>query len=121
VAEALEAPGLETRQIRSLFIGMIGYMYILECCDGSYYTGSALDLHVRIKQHQAGRGANYTLNRLPVKLIYWEKYDKVHEAFNREKQVQGWTRKKKKALIDGRHELLPSLAIAYKDLRNMKK
>jgi len=76
-----------------------GYTYILECCDGTYYTGSTIDLKKRILEHQNGMGANHTKNRLPVKLIYFEEYDKIFKAFNREKQIQGWSRKKKEALI----------------------
>lgn len=95
---------------------MKGYMYILECVDGSYYTGSTHDLEKRLTQHQAGEGANHTKKRLPVKLIYWEEYERIDMAFYREKQVQGWSRRKKQALINGEQELLPPLAIAYRDL-----
>jgi len=96
---------------------MIGYMYILECSDGSYYTGSTTNLELRLQQHQNGEGANHTKKRLPVKLVYYEEYARIDEAFYREKQVQGWCRKKKEALIHGKPELLPKLAIAYRDLR----
>ena len=75
-------------------------MYILRCNDGSYYTGSAKDLEYRFFQHQNGLGANYTKKRLPVKLIYCEEYERIDDAFFREKQIQGWTRKKKEALIN---------------------
>ena len=85
-------------------------MYILECSDGSYYTGSTGDLAVRLAQHQAGEGARYTARRLPVALVYSEHYDRIDEAFRREKQVQGWSRKKKRALIAGRFEELPGLS-----------
>jgi len=95
-----------------------GYMYILECADGSYYTGSTNNLERRIWEHQNSEGANYTKKRLPVKLIYYEEYPRIDEAFYREKQVQGWSRKKKEALINGKPELLPKLAAAYRDLRN---
>jgi len=95
---------------------MKGYMYILLCCDGSYYTGSTIDLELRIAQHQRGEGANYTRKRLPVKLVYYEEYDRIDEAFYREKQVQRWRREKKEALINGSQELLPKLAVAYRDL-----
>lgn len=78
---------------------MIGYMYILECNDGTYYTGSTVDLEMRIEQHNAGEGANYTSKRLPVRLIYFEEFEHVALAFYREKQVQGWSRAKKEALI----------------------
>lgn len=93
-------------------------MYILECSDGSYYTGSTKNLERRLWEHQNMLGANHTKKRLPVKLVYYEEYSRIDEAFYREKQVQGWSRKKKEALIDGKPELLPKLAIAYRDLRS---
>ncbi len=95
-------------------------MYILECSDGTYYTGSTNNLDLRMKQHNAGEGANYTMKRLPVKLLYYEEYQRIDYAFYREKQVQGWCRKKKEALINNRCDLLPKLAIAYRDLKNTK-
>ncbi|MBK9401978.1 MAG: GIY-YIG nuclease family protein [Bacteroidetes bacterium] len=98
---------------------MKGYMYILECCDGSYYTGSTNNLDLRLRQHQNGEGANHTKKRLPVKLVYYEEYERVQDAFYREKQVQGWNRKKKEALINGTPELLPELAIAHRDLNTL--
>ncbi|MBN8219516.1 MAG: GIY-YIG nuclease family protein [Spirochaetes bacterium] len=79
----------------------MGSMYILECSDGSLYTGSTKDLELRVQQHQAGEGANYTKKRLPVKLIYTEEYDRIDHAFAREKQIQGWRKNKKLALING--------------------
>lgn len=93
------------------------WMYILLCSDDSYYTGSTIDLEKRIQQHQLGEGANHTKKRLPVKLIYFEEYDRIDLAFYREKQVQGWSRKKNEALINGEFELLPKLAIAYRDFK----
>ena len=65
------------------------FMYILECNDGTYYTGSARNLDVRLYQHQNGEGANYTRSRLPVKLVFCEHYDRIEDAYYREKQVQG--------------------------------
>ena len=91
-------------------------MYILLCADGSYYTGSTTDLERRLEQHQNGEGANHTKKRLPVSLLYYEEYSRIDEAFYREKQVQGWSRKKKEALIEGKSDLLPLLAKAYRDL-----
>ena len=95
---------------------MKGYMYILLCADGSYYTGSTTDLERRLEQHQNGEGANHTKKRLPISLLYYEEYSRIDEAFYREKQVQGWSRKKKEALIEGKSDLLPLLAKAYRDL-----
>ncbi|HQN98072.1 MAG TPA: GIY-YIG nuclease family protein [Bacteroidales bacterium] len=75
-------------------------MYILQCADGSYYTGSTKNLERRLKQHQNGEGANHTKKHLPVKLVYFEEFQSIAEAFYREKQIQGWSRKKKEALIN---------------------
>ena len=85
-------------------------MYILGCADGSYYVGSTKDLKTRLIQHQNGTGSMYTSNRLPVTLLYYEEYENVAEAFKREKQMQGWGRRKREALICGKQELLPLLA-----------
>ena len=86
------------------------YMYILECADGTYYTGSTRDLDKRIREHETESGARYTAKRLPVKLVYVEEYDRIDEAFYREKQVQGWGHAKKKALVESRNGDLPGLA-----------
>jgi len=88
----------------------MAWMYILECCDGSYYVGSTKDLERRLFEHQKGLGARYTARRLPVKLVYGEEYERVDDAYFREKQVQGWRRAKREALINGNPELLPTLA-----------
>ncbi len=87
-----------------------GYVYILECSDGSYYTGSTIDIERRLQQHQAGEGANYTRKRRPVHLVYSEEYDRIDVAFDREKQIQRWSREKKRALIEGHLTELPDLA-----------
>ena len=77
------------------------FMYILLCSDRTYYTGSTKNLNNRLEEHSHGQGANYTKKRLPVKLIYYEEFSRIDDAFNREKQIQGWSRNKKKALIAG--------------------
>lgn len=87
-----------------------GFMYILECADNSYYTGSTNDLERRLWEHQNYFGANYTKKRLPIKLVYFEEYERIDEAFYREKQVQGWSRKKKEALIKGLSDDLKKFA-----------
>jgi len=88
----------------------MAWMYILHCSDDSYYVGSTKNLEMRFSQHQSGQGSRYTSGRLPVQLIYCEEYDRVSDAFYREKQVQGSTRRKREALINGNPELLPKLA-----------
>jgi putative endonuclease len=86
------------------------WMYILECSDGSYYVGSTVDLEVRLYQHQRGEGARYTAKKLPVNLVYAEEFSRIDEAYQREKQVQGWGRAKREALIRGDFNALPGLA-----------
>lgn len=85
-------------------------MYILKCNDDTYYTGSTKDIERRLKEHQEELGAVYTKNRLPVELLYYEEYDRIDHAFYREKQVQGWSRKKKEALMNGEVAFLSDLA-----------
>ena len=92
---------------------MKGYLYILQCSDGSYYTGSTNNLDLRIAQHQNGEGAVYTKLRLPVKLVFYEEFERIDEAFRKEKQVQGWSRRKKEALINGEYDKLPNLSKNY--------
>ena len=89
---------------------MTAYMYILNCADGTTYVGSTRSLEKRVWEHNNGFGAAYTRKRLPVTLAYFEEYDNVSAAFGREKQVQGWGRKKRDALIEGRYGDLPVLA-----------
>jgi|SRR5687768_13250168 len=77
----------------------IGYVYIPHCSNGKYYTGSTTDLQKRLVEHEEGIGANFTRKYLPFKLVYVETFQTVDQAFAREKQIQGWSRKKKEALI----------------------
>ena len=87
-----------------------GFVYILKCSDGSFYTGSTVDLNHRMEQHQNGHGANHTAKRLPIELVYFEEFLRIQDAFQREKQLQGWSRNKKIALIDNNYETLSKLA-----------
>ncbi|MGV3610119.1 MAG: GIY-YIG nuclease family protein [Fluviicola sp.] len=75
---------------------VVCYMYILWCSNGSYYTGSTKDLIQRLVQHQNGEGSNHTRKFGPVELIYFEEFDRIDFAFDREKQIQGWSRRKRK-------------------------
>jgi putative endonuclease len=78
-------------------------MYILECSDRSYYTGSTRDLEQRLSQHDEGSYPDgYTASRRPVRLVYAEEFDRIDDAWARERQVHGWSRAKKRALIEGR-------------------
>ena len=89
---------------------MNSFLYILRCSDGTFYTGSTKDLNRRLSEHNQGIGANYTKKRLPVKLVYYEEYQYVSQAFEREKHIQKWSHKKKLALINGELENLSALS-----------
>jgi putative endonuclease len=90
----------------------MAWVYILECADGSLYVGSTTNLGRRVEQHQTGQGSAYTRRpgRLPVSLRWAQRFDRVDAAFHFEKQLQGWGRAKRLALIEGRLEDLPALA-----------
>ena len=85
-------------------------VYILRCSDDSFYVGSTWDLERRVGEHDLGLGAAYTKRRRPVELVWSAWYDRVDEAYAAEKQIQGWSRAKRQALIDGRTELLSVLS-----------
>ena len=88
----------------------MAWTYILECSDGSYYAGSTTDLDRRIQEHSQGMGAKYTARRLPVRLVYAAEFTSIEQAFLWEKQIQGWRRAKREALIRGDYAALPALA-----------
>jgi len=91
----------------------MAWTYILRCRDGSFYTGSTdkeLDARVWEHNHDDARAANYTRKRRPVALVYAEEFGRIDDAFRREKQLQGWSRAKKQALIQGRRADLPVLS-----------
>ena len=90
----------------------MAWTYILECADGSYYVGSTTDLERRHSQHQLGLGSAYTrpARRRPVRIVWAAEFNRVEDAYRFEKQVQGWGRAKRQALIEGRLEDLPGLA-----------
>lgn len=86
------------------------FAYMLRCSDGSYYVGSTTSLEVRLVQHQTGEGAAYTRRRRPVELVWFEEFSRIDQAFAREKQVQGWSRRKREALMVGNYGILPALS-----------
>ncbi len=88
----------------------MAWVYILECRDGTYYVGSTVHLEQRVSEHQRGEGAAYTRPRRPVRLVWAAEFARIDEAYRFEKQVQGWGRRKRQALIEGRWQDLPRLA-----------
>lgn len=77
------------------------YVYILQCKDGSFYTGWTTDLEKRLAAHNAGRGAKYTRGRLPVTMVYYEVLSSKTEALRREAGIKKLSRTQKEALIAG--------------------
>jgi len=89
---------------------MAFYAYILLCADGSFYTGHTDDLENRVAEHQYGRLPCYTSKRRPVRLEWAQEFGERYEALRAERQIKGWSRAKKRALIDGDWALLSLLA-----------
>ena len=91
---------------------MIAWVYILRCADCSYYVGSHRgdDLGARIRQHDAGHGGAYTSRRLPVALVFSEWFGLITDAIAVERQIKGWSRAKKEALIRGDFDAWPAFA-----------
>ena len=87
------------------------FVYILLCSDNSYYTGVTNNLERRLQEHQNGENANsYTFARRPVKLVFHTRFNDINQAMAFEKQVKGWSRAKKEAMINGNWEALPGLS-----------
>lgn len=87
------------------------FVYILQCADGSYYTGLTNNLELRLEQHNSGTNpASYTYRRRPVFLVFNQDFSDVNQAILFEKKIKKWSAKKKKALIDGDFDLLQILA-----------
>ncbi|WP_294370850.1 GIY-YIG nuclease family protein [uncultured Clostridium sp.] len=84
----------------------MNYVYIVECSDGTFYTGWTNDLERRIKQHSSGKGAKYTRARRPVKLVYYEKFDEKREAMKREYEIKTYSRKEKINLIKNANDCI---------------
>ena len=75
------------------------YVYILECCDGLYYTGMTWNIEQRLEQHRSGFGGEFTSKHGFKKLRYVEEFIDIEEARNREHQLKDFSRKKKEALF----------------------
>jgi putative endonuclease len=82
---------------------MGAYVYMLHCADESYYVGSATghDLTKRISEHETGAYRGYTFTRRPIRLVWSEYFDRITDAIAAERQIKGWSRAKKEALIRG--------------------
>jgi len=90
------------------------YVYIVLCADGSYYTGMTNDVDRRLLEHNSGINVKaYTFKRRPVKLVFHEQFIDFYSAEAFEKQIKGWSRRKKEALINGEYQELIRLSKNY--------
>jgi putative endonuclease len=87
------------------------YLYIVRCSDGAYYTGTARrGLEMRVAEHNAGTYDGWTTRRRPVTLVFSEWFDRIADAIAAERQIKGWSRAKKEALIRGDFPALRDLS-----------
>ena len=86
-------------------------VYMLRCADGSYYVGSTKQqIEARVWEHNSLPVDGYTARRRPVVLVFAESYERITDAIARERQIKGWSRRKKEALIALAYETLPELS-----------
>ena len=79
------------------------FVYIVQCSNSRYYTGITWNLKKRIQEHNSAVKTPLRKSELPVKLVYWEKFNTIHQAARREKEITGWRREKKEILINSLH------------------
>src|SRR5688572_17140160 len=91
------------------------FVYILRCADGSLYVGVTEHLDARVRQHEDGRASTFTCSRRPVSLVHVEEHSRLAAALERERQLKGWTREKKEALISGDMDALRGMAFGDVD------
>ncbi len=90
------------------------YVYILKCNDSSFYTGVTNNLERRIQEHRQGTSkCSYTADKLPVVLVWSETFNDINNAITIEKQIKGWSRRKKQALIDQAYDKLVEFSKNY--------
>ncbi|WP_050697388.1 GIY-YIG nuclease family protein [Anaeromassilibacillus senegalensis] len=94
----------------------MNFVYILQCADGSFYTGWTTNLQNRLRIHCIGKGAKYTRARLPVKLIYWETAENRSEALRREAQIKRLTHAQKEQLVKSKKRITPPLESVGKNM-----
>ena len=89
----------------------LSFVYILECSDGTYYTGVTSSLEKRVFEHKFGKHQDsYTFIRRPLKLVFYCEFTDINMEIEKEKQIKKWSRLKKEALIKGDYLALPNLA-----------
>jgi putative endonuclease len=90
---------------------MPAFVYMVRCSDGSYYIGSTrASLEQRISQHNTSHFGGYTAKRRPVTLVFHQEFQRITDAIAAERQLKGWSRAKKEALIRGDYDTIKALA-----------
>ena len=97
-----------------------GWVYIIQCKDKSFYTGSTSNLQTRIYQHENNLVSCYTRNKQPLSLVFQQEFESIEDAIKAERQIKGWTRKKKIALIGGDFDLLHELSKCKNESKSNK-
>ncbi|MBI3703543.1 MAG: GIY-YIG nuclease family protein [Rhizobiales bacterium] len=97
---------------------MGAWLYILRCADGAYYTGTTrAELEQRVAEHQSGHFSGFTSNRRPVVLVFSEFFDRIVDAIAAERQIKGWSRAKKEALMAGDFQRIGQLSKRHTPIR----
>ena len=78
----------------------VHWVYILECDDGSFYTGYTTDVERRVREHDRGEGARYTRGRTPVELVHRERFESKSAAMSREYEIKQLSRAEKERLVE---------------------
>jgi predicted GIY-YIG superfamily endonuclease len=107
--------------IRNTMMMKNSWIYILECSDGSYYTGCTTNINKRLSEHNKGLMDGYTASRRPVKLLWTQVFPEIRFAIQAERMIKGWTRAKKEALMKGDFELLHELSMSSKKKAKLNK
>jgi predicted GIY-YIG superfamily endonuclease len=89
---------------------LASWVYILKCADASYYVGCTTEIDQRFGQHQDGTLGGYTSSRRPVEMVWADEFPTIDQAITVERQLKGWSRAKKEALIRGEFDSLPALS-----------
>ncbi len=110
ISEPAQAELVEARAAMAPSSRMDFHTYILCCSDGSYYVGHTDNLERRVAEHNAGTMGGYTATRRPVSLLWSQRFQTRDDAFAAERQLKGWSRAKKEAMMAGDWELLSQLA-----------
>lgn len=96
------------------------YVYSLICSDGTYYTGVTNNIDRRVEEHNdENSNISYTSKRRPVRLVFCEEFNDINQAIELEKQIKGWSRRKKKALIEENWDKLIEYSKNYTEFGNM--